>query len=187
MMRGEMKRVLGCMTLLLACSSGQSRSEPAPRDPEPAPSQEPAARTDEFVTGAELWAPDESAVLGIVVAMRQSPRGDASDFAMPTGESDPGDAYAVLFGARLIREGSAILSASLREQPRPFALERSAMPGPVQVWMFEDAALSRIERVEPCTACEPWQSPPARFVLIVPEGQALSATPAPGWTIAISP
>ena len=83
------------IAFLAACSSSTPRAESRP---EPVPSATP---TEEFVTVAELWAPDESAVLGVVIAMREAPRGDASDFEMPTGDHDPGDGFGVLFGGFL--------------------------------------------------------------------------------------
>lgn len=184
------------LVFVLACSSSQ-RADPEPtREVETAPEAAPVEHTVEhtaergaqFVTVAEIWAPDESAVLGVVLAMREEPRGTAHDFEMPTGDHDPGDGFAVLFGARLIREDGAIISATTEETTRSFELRRTTLPGPVQVWTFDgDAGLSAVHRIEPCQSCEPWRSPPTRYLMVVPEGQSLRATPEPGWTIAISP
>lgn len=183
--------------LLIACSSSQ-RAEPeeTPREvdqqvveaqEQEQVEQEQIGAPAEFVTVAELWAPDESAVLGVVVSMREMPSGRAADFVMPTGDHDPGDGFAVLFGARLIREGAEVISATTEETRRSFEISRSALPGPVQIWSFDDASLSAVVRLEPCRNCDAWRSPPTRFLIVLTEGQALSATPEPGWTIAISP
>ena len=170
------------LVLALACSSTARPSREA------APASPTVTETaDEFVTVAELWAPDESAVLGVVIAMREAPRGNAHDFEMPTGDHDPGDGFGVLFGARLIREDGEVISATTEREPRTFELSRRALPAPVQVWTFDDANVRTIDRLEPCESCEPWRSPPTRFVVVVAEGQPLRATPDVGWSIAISP
>ncbi len=174
------------LALSVACSStpesnrSATPNRSAPVDPAP-PVQ------SEFVTTAELWAPDESAVLGVIVAMREMPRGDASDYVLPEAEGDPGDGHGVLFGAQLIREEGRVLSATTPQSSRSFELSRRALSRAVHVWCFDDAELTHVVRVEPCEACEPWRSPETAYVLVVPEGQSLSASPQVGWTIAISP
>jgi len=181
------------LALALGCSATNGAREARrgpqnPREPTaaevPGPTNVPSPA--HFVTTAELWAPDER-VLGVLVSMRESPAGEASDFLLPNGDLDPGDARAVLFGARLIREGGAILSAATNETPLRFELSRVSLAAPATVWLFREADLIGVERVEPCNGCAAWSSSPAHFVLVVPDGQQLSATPEPGWTIAISP
>lgn len=175
------------LVLLVACSSTPDSNRSETPTAGSSVHSDPAPEPAEFVTVAEIWAPDESAVLGVIVAMREAPRGDASDYVLPDAEGDPGDGHGVLFGAQLIREEGRVLSATTPQSSRSFELSRQALSRAVDVWCFDDAELTHVVRVEPCDSCEPWSSPETAYVLVVPEGQSLSSRPEVGWTIAISP
>jgi hypothetical protein len=158
--------------------------------PTQAPTQTETAPLIEFVTGAQLNAPDESQIVGVAISMRGEPEGNARDFA-PTEpeETQEGDGRAVLFGAEMIRDDDgSILSARTAHVPRRFTLERRHLPGPVRVWLFDDADITAVERLEPCMDCEPWRSPEVRFIVVVPETTAGDAHDvATDWNIAIDP
>jgi hypothetical protein len=161
---------------LLACGEQRPATPPPPQTPRHDERARDTAReptvqaAPTYVTGLEIWLPDESASFGIAIVARRHVPSASELRAPPPKEGVDATGLCIGYEVRADASGTGIGLGGGHAAAGELALPRAGLPAPVDVVVARDGNVVELFTLTPCEdACDP-QRIEGDTALVLPEG-----------------